>query len=67
MLNSIPSFNPLDASCSIPLPHHSVTKISPGNSLVVQWVGLCILTTEGSGSIPGWGTNIPQVAWHGQK
>ena len=67
MLNSTPGFNLLDASCSIPLPHHSVTKISPGNSLVVQWVGLCILTTEGSGSIPGWGPNIPHAVGHGHK
>ena len=30
-----------------------------GNSLVVQWLGLCILTTEGPGSIPGQGSKIP--------
>ena len=24
-----------------------------GNSLVVQWLGLCIFTAEGPGSIPG--------------
>ena len=30
-----------------------------GNSLVVQWLGLCVFTAEGTGSIPGWGTKIP--------
>ena len=30
-----------------------------GNSLVVQWLELCILTTEGPGSIPGQGSKIP--------
>ena len=42
-----------------------------GNSLAVQWLGLCTLTAEGPGeglgSIPGQGTKIPQAAWHGQK
>ena len=28
-----------------------------GNSLEVQRLGLCALTTEGLGLIPGWGTN----------
>ena len=28
-----------------------------GNSLVVQRLGLCALTTEGLGLSPGWGTN----------
>ena len=31
-----------------------------GNSLVVQWLGLRVLTAEGPGSITGWGTKIPQ-------
>ena len=35
------------------------TKIKDqGNSLVVQWLGLCALTAKGPGSIPGWGTEI---------
>ena len=38
-----------------------------GNSLEVQWLGLCALTAEGPSSMPGWGTKIPQAAWHGQK
>ena len=37
------------------------------NSLEVQWLELCALTTEGVGSIPGQGTKIPQAAWPGQK
>ena len=38
-----------------------------GNSLVVQWLGLCACTAGGTGSIPGWGTRILHTAWHGQK
>ena len=29
-------------------------------SLVVQWLKLCTSNAEGVGSIPGWGTKIPQ-------
>ena len=36
-------------------------------SLVVQWLGLCTFTAVSLGSIPGQGTKIPQVAWHGKK
>ena len=67
MLNSTPGFNLLDANCSIPLPHHSVTKISPGNSLVVQWVGLWNSTAGGTSWISGWGTKILQDAQHGRN
>ena len=42
------------------------TKAS-GNSLVVQWLGLCAFTAEGPGSIPGQGTKILQVAQRSQK
>ena len=38
-----------------------------GSSLVIQWLGLCIPTAEGMGSIPGQGTKIPLVTWYGQK
>ena len=38
-----------------------------GNSLAVQWLGLCAFTAKGLGSIPVQGTKIPQAAWHGQK
>ena len=38
-----------------------------GNSLAVQWLGLCVFTAEAAGSIPGEGTKIPQAVWHGQK
>ena len=34
---------------------------------MVQWLGLCTLTAEGPGSIPGQGTKIPQPVWCGQK
>ena len=32
-----------------------------GESLMVQWLGLQALTAEGWGSIPGWGTKIPET------
>ena len=32
-----------------------------GNSLVVQWLGLSASTAGAPGSIPGWGTKIPQA------
>ena len=38
-----------------------------GNSLAVQWLGLHALTAEGPGSIPGWGTKIPQAVQCDQK
>ena len=34
-----------------------------GTSLVVQGLRLCAFTARGIGSIPGWGTKIPQDAW----
>ena len=45
---------------------HSI-NVQPGTSLAVQWLGLHGLTAEGPGSIPGWGTKIPQAARHGLK
>ena len=35
------------------------------NSLAIQCSGLCVLTAESLGLIPGWGTKIPQVTWSG--
>ena len=32
-----------------------------GNSLAVQLLGLYTLTAKGQGSIPGWGTKVPQT------
>ena len=37
------------------------------NSLAVPWLGLGAFTAEVPGSIPGWGTKIPETGWHGQK
>ena len=34
-----------------------------GNSLVVQWLGLCAFTNKGVGSILVWGTKIPPGKW----
>ena len=42
-------------------------KISMGNSLAIGWLRFCAFTAEGLGSIPSWGTNIPQATWQGQK
>ena len=38
-----------------------------GNSLAVQWLGLCAFTAVGLGSIPGRGTEILQATWRGQE
>ena len=43
------------------LPPHRPTKIQFRNSLADQWLGLCAVTAEGTGSIPGRGTKIPQA------
>ena len=37
------------------------------SSLLVQWLGLLAFTAEGLGSIPSWGTKIPQAMRHGQR
>ena len=42
-------------------------NIHLGNSLAVQWLGLCTFTAEGLGSIPGPGTRILQAVQHGTK
>ena len=34
---------------------------------MVQWLGLCVSTAGGTGSIPGWGTKISHAARSGQK
>ena len=38
-----------------------------GNSLMVQWLGLCTLTAKGWGSTTGQRTKILQGAWLSQK
>ena len=38
-----------------------------GTFLMVQWLGFHTSTSGGTGSIPGWGTKTPQVAWCEQK
>ena len=42
-------------------------KLLDGSSLVVQWLGLWPFTAGSMGSIPGWGTEIPQAGWYGKK
>ena len=34
---------------------------------MVQCLGLCIFIAKGTGSIPGWGTKIPQAEQHSKK
>ena len=34
---------------------------------MVQWLGLCASTAEGTGSIPGQGTKKLQAVWYGQE
>ena len=36
-------------------------------SLAVQRIGLRASAAGGTGSIPGWGTEIPHATWCGQK
>ena len=38
-----------------------------GNPLAVQWSGLCCLTPEVLGSVPGGEIKILQAAWFGSK
>ena len=45
--------------------HLKIVKL--GNSLAVQWLGLCTFTAEFGGSVPGQGTKITQTAWCGKK
>ena len=47
-----------------------IKKTREGNSLVVQWLGLRASIAQGAwvtGSIPGWGTKIPQAKQCGKK
>ena len=46
---------------------YSNWKMKWGNSLVVQWLGLCASTAGNSGLIPIWGTEILQAAWFSKK
>ena len=34
---------------------------------MVQWLGLHAFTAEGPGSIPSWGTKVPQAVQFGKK
>ena len=48
--------------------HSNFSQPHTGNFLVSQWLGLhCNFTAEGSGSIPGWGSKIPQAVWCSKK
>ena len=61
------SWNSLLTTFLIWLTHFSNLKpVITGNSLVVLRWGLCSVTTGGTGSIPGQGTEIPQGSRLGQ-
>ena len=62
-LEAFCQFQWLDSLPPVGAPHQECVA---GNSLVVQWLGLHIFTAEGAGSIPCWGTKIPQAVRHGQ-
>ena len=40
---------------------YPINLTNQGNSLAVQGLGLCALTAQSPGSIPGQGTKIPQA------
>ena len=46
-------------------PHNGIfslkKEVNSGNSLAVLWLGLSPVTAKRPGSIPGWGTKIPQA------
>ena len=44
----------------------SIRMLSVRSILMVQGLGLWAFTAKGSGSIPGWGTKIPQAVWYGK-
>ena len=46
---------------------HFNKEVDSGNSLAVQWLGLCAFTARGVGLIPGWGTRIPHTVECSQK
>ena len=41
----------------------TIESVQDGTSLAVQGLGLRTFTAEGPGSIPGWGTEMPQASW----
>ena len=46
---------------SIELIYYMLNINEYGNSLAVQWLGPHACIVAGVGSIPGWGTRIPQA------
>ena len=46
---------------------YQTLKEKGGNSLVIQWLGLCIFTAKSAGSIMGQGAKILQAVLHCQK
>ena len=45
----------------------NLNLVTPGNSLVVQLLGLCAFTAEDAGSIPGQRIKILQATWPKKK
>ena len=42
-------------------------EYTPRNPLAVQWIGPYACSSKGMGSVPGQGTKIMQLMWHGKK
>ena len=42
-------------------------EYTPRNPLAVQWIGPYACSAKGMGSVPGQGTKIMQLMWHGKK
>ena len=49
----------------IEIPQKKIKNRTTRNSPAVQWLELHTFTVKGQGSIPGWGTKIPQAVWPG--
>ena len=59
------NYEQLSSNC---FPYSCYNICATGNSLVVQLLGLHVLTAEeGLGLIPGWRNKIPQAAWSSKK
>ena len=54
------AFKNQDGVCQPLHSAHPLRRVRCGTYLVVQWLVLCPSNKGGEGSIPGWGTKIPQ-------
>ena len=60
-------FNLLDNLFQLAYFDHSLLKSDlQGNSLMVQWLGLCTSIAGNPDLIPSWRTRVPKAVWHRQ-